>query len=96
MRAYAFTMMIRIAGTMKRIPSIYFPKAKPKTFLVLNFLGGTGTGLHGSHGLSARRAQRTKSRGPKGLQVEVGARRAPKLLVVNKRIHVIVNSTKEF
>ena len=34
-------------------------------------------------GLSARRAQRTKSRGPKGLQLEVGARRAPRLLVFN-------------
>ena len=34
-----------------------------------------------SHGLSARRARRTKSRGPKGLQLEVGARRAPRLLV---------------
>ena len=33
-------------------------------------------------GLSARRARRTKSRGPKGLQPEVGARRAPRLLVV--------------
>merc|ERR1719239_1572884 len=32
-------------------------------------------------GLSARRARRTKSRGPKGLQLEVGARRAPRLLV---------------
>ena len=31
-------------------------------------------------GLSARRARRTKSRGPKGLQLEVGARRAPRLL----------------
>ena len=37
--------------------------------------------LRGSHGLSARRARRTKSKGPKGLQLEVGARRAPKLLV---------------
>ena len=36
--------------------------------------------LRGSHGLSARRARRTKSRGPKGLQLEVGARSAPKLL----------------
>ena len=35
-----------------------------------------------AHGLSARRARRTKSRGPKGLQLEVGARRAPRLLVV--------------
>ena len=34
-------------------------------------------------GLSARRAQRTKSRGPKGLQLDVGARRAPRLLVCN-------------
>ena len=34
-------------------------------------------------GLSARRARRTKSRGPKGLQLEVGARRAPRLLVYN-------------
>ena len=33
--------------------------------------------LRGSHGLSAQRARRTKSRGPKGLQLEVGARRAP-------------------
>ena len=33
----------------------------------------------GSHGLSARRAGRSKSRGPKGLQQEVGARRAPRL-----------------
>ena len=39
--------------------------------------------LHGSHGLSARRARRTKSRGPKGLQLEVGARRAPRLLVAH-------------
>ena len=37
--------------------------------------------MHGSHGLSARRARRKKSRGPKGLQLEVGARRAPRLLV---------------
>ena len=35
----------------------------------------------GSHGLNARRARRTKSRGPKGLQLEVGARRAPRLIV---------------
>ena len=35
----------------------------------------------GSQGLSARRAQRTKSRCPKGLQLEVGAQRAPSLLV---------------
>ena len=34
-------------------------------------------------GLSARRARRTKSRGPKCLQLEVGARRAPRLLVIN-------------
>ena len=33
--------------------------------------------LRGSHGLSTRRAGRTKSRGPKGLQLEVGAQRAP-------------------
>ena len=36
-----------------------------------------------SHGLSARRARRTKSRGPKGPQLEVGAWRAPRLLVSN-------------
>ena len=35
-----------------------------------------------SHGLSARRGQRTKSRGPKGLQVEVGAQGTPRLLVL--------------
>ena len=29
------------------------------------------------HGLSARRAQKTKSRGPKGLQLEVDAQRSP-------------------
>ena len=44
--------------------------------------------MRGSHGLSARRARRTKSRrpegpkgGPKDRRLEVGARRAPKLLV---------------
>ena len=44
--------------------------------------------VRGSHGLSARRARRTKSRrpeglkgGPKGHRLEVGARRASKLLV---------------
>ena len=43
----------------------------------------------GSHGLSARRARRTKSRGPKGPQLEVGDRRAPRLLVSSiKSIHV--------
>ena len=43
----------------------------------------------GSQGLSARRARRTKSSrpegpyaGPKGRQLEVGVRRAPRLLVV--------------
>ena len=34
-------------------------------------------------GLGAQRAQRTKSRGPKGLQLEVGPRRAPRLLVIH-------------
>ena len=33
--------------------------------------GGYWSTLRGSHGLSARRARRTKSRGPKGLHVEV-------------------------
>ena len=44
--------------------------------------------MRGSHGLSARRARRTKSSrpegpkaGPKGRQLEVGAQRAPRLLV---------------
>ena len=34
-------------------------------------------------GPSARRARGTKSRGPKGLQLEVRARRAPRLLVIH-------------
>ena len=38
--------------------------------------------LRGSNGLSARRAQRAKSRGPKGLKLEVGAQRAPRFLVL--------------
>ena len=37
--------------------------------------------LRGSHGLSARRARRMKSRGTKGLQLEVQAQRTPILLV---------------
>ena len=48
----------------------------------------------GSNGLSARRVRRTKSRrpegpkgGPKGHRLEVGARRAPKLLVFNILFH---------
>ena len=36
-----------------------------------------------SHGLIGRRARRTIPRGPKGLQLEVRARRAPRLLVPN-------------
>ena len=55
--------------------------------------------LRGSHGLSARRARRTKSRrpkgpkgGPKGRRLEVGARRAPKLLVCN---HYILEDNPE-
>ena len=36
--------------------------------------------LHGSRGLSVRRGRRMKSRGPKGLQLEVGALRAPWIL----------------
>ena len=39
--------------------------------------------MRGSHSLSARRAQRTKSRGLNGLQLEVWAQRAPTLLVFN-------------
>ena len=45
----------------------------------------------GSHGLSAWRVRRTKSRGPKGLQLEVGARRAPRLLVITIRAPVGAN-----
>ena len=33
--------------------------------------------------LSARRVRRTGSKGPKGLQLDVGARRAPRLLVMH-------------
>ena len=47
------------------------------------------THLRGSHGLSARRARRTKSSrpegpkaGPKGRKLEVGPRRGPRLLVL--------------
>ena len=40
-----------------------------------------------SHGLSAQRVRRTKSRGPKGLQLEVVARRASRLLVVYNHHH---------
>ena len=36
--------------------------------------------MRGSHGLSARRARRTKSSRPEGPQLEVGAQRAPRLL----------------
>ena len=43
--------------------------------------GGLFSYLRGSHGLNGRRAQRTKSRGPKGPQLKVGAQRVPRLLV---------------
>ena len=53
--------------------------------------------LRGSHGLSARRARRTKSSrpggpkaDPKGRNLEVGARRAPRLLVSNKPLYVFL------
>ena len=59
--------------------------------LGIHFWGLENATVRGSHGLSARRARRTKSRrpegpkgGPKGHRLEVGARRAPKLLVSNK------------
>ena len=45
--------------------------------------------MHGSHGLSALRERRTKSRDPKGLQLEVGTRRAPCPLVCIKLCIVI-------
>ena len=48
----------------------------------------------GSHGLSARRARRTKSRGPKGLQLEVGAQRAPRLLVIHICIQAPLPQTR--
>ena len=38
-------------------------------------------------GMSARRVRRTKSKGPKGLQLEVGARKAPRLLVIY--VHIL-------
>ena len=41
---------------------------------------------HGSHGLSALRARRTKSRGPKGLQLEVGPRSCPRLIVAHNLV----------
>ena len=51
--------------------------------------------MRGSHGLSARRARRTLSSrpegpkdGPKGRTLEVGARRAPRLLVINNALTV--------
>ena len=61
------------------------------------------TGLHTiqslmrrSHGLSARRVRRTKSRGAKGLQLEVGAQRAPWLLVsyISKQGEIVVVSAR--
>ena len=48
-----------------------------------------------STGLSARRAWRTKSRGPKGLHLEVGARRAPRLLSQIFR-YVLLDLSKAF
>ena len=49
-----------------------------QNFSRVTWVGSPVSPLRGSHGLSARRARRTKSRGPKGLQLEVGARRAPR------------------
>ena len=43
---------------------------------------GLFSSLCGSHGLNARRARRTKSRGPKDLQLEVADRKASGLLVI--------------
>ena len=48
------------------------------TLIFPNFFDFLMDGGRGSHGLNARR---TKSRGLKGLQLEVGARGAPRLLV---------------
>ena len=48
--------------------------------------------LHGSHGLSGRRARRTKSRGPKGLQLEVRPQRGPTLLVYTIHISLLIQT----
>ena len=40
--------------------------------------------LRGSHGFSAQRARKAKSRGPKGLLLEVGPQREPTLLVAKQ------------
>ena len=57
--------------------------------------------MRGSHGLSARRARRTKSRmpegqkaGPKGRQLEVGAQRAPRLLVSHNCLTICSDGQK--
>ena len=42
--------------------------------------------MRGSHSLSAQWARRTKSRGPKGLQLEVRPRRVPTLLVFDENV----------
>ena len=44
--------------------------------------------------LSAWRARRTKSRGPKGLQLEVGARRAPRLLCNNMSMMMLAEEVR--
>ena len=69
--------------------------------LGIHFWGLENATVRGSHGLSARRARRTKSRrpegpkgGPKGHRLEVGARRAPKLLVYNKVAALLVDAPK--
>ena len=46
--------------------------------------------------ISDLRAQRTKSRGPKGLQLEVEARRAPRLLVIYIFISTFICSFSTF
>ena len=53
--------------------------------------------LHWSPSLSAPRARRTKSKGPKGLQIEVRVRRAPRLaLFLHLFVFVRVRGAKTF
>ena len=82
---YAFLLLEKPCSLVR--PSAFLPPSNANAHMracALDF---------GSHGLSARRARRTKSRrpegpkgGPKGHRLEVGARRAPKLLVIIYRI----------
>ena len=80
---HAFGSWMKNDNTMDQVCGGLKKKGEARVLCILRIFWGHLNGSHSLSGaVSARRAQRTKLRGPKGLQLEVGARRAPDFYIV--------------